>query len=114
MARRLIGVICVNVKEAINFIIESNDVQWNTENKQAIEAMRIALDVLGKHEHYQWHDLRKDPTDLPECDDMVYVYGYSFLEKEYMMDRYFEGYGWQCSEIADIIAWKYIEPFEDQ
>ena len=69
-------------------------------------------------EKYRWHDLRKDPDDLP--DEETNGYSYDVLTRtEY--DDYAIAYinlsskEWTlrgCVSPEDIVAWKYIEPFE--
>ena len=77
--------------------------------------------LLDKQEKYRWHDLRKDPNDLPApLSTNIYVlanwnnhclnkYGLVDFSKDSewcIVDKVFE-------EI-DVIAWKYIEEFEDE
>lgn len=83
-------------------------------------AMMMAIEALEDAEKYKWHDLRKDPYDLPDAE-----YGESdtvLCQKEigtYIL-LYFDGGNWcyptgECYErnkdSQKIIAWRYIEPF---
>ena len=51
---------------------ELNDAEQNYEIQRAIDlnkkynAINKALEAVGKSDKYRWHDLRKDPKDLPE------------------------------------------------
>lgn len=65
--------------------------------------------------NYEWHDLKKNPTDVPPNTgyEMLLV---KFEWGGYMTTTYNDGFnrmpqserkGW-----TDVIAWKFIEPFE--
>lgn len=79
---------------------------------------------------YRWHDLRKDPNDLPE---MHYSKQYDRSDSDYLEFMYHEEelpiigflrkqnnlvFGceelWRSESIEkyNVIAWRYIEPFE--
>lgn len=89
-------------------------------------AIEEAIKTLKKVEKYRWHDLRKDPEDLPEVaeeefgtsdevlvmttkeDSPIIAYielkpriWYEPMDSAYLEDLY-----------GNVIAWKYIEPFE--
>ena len=82
------------------------------------EAIEMAVEALEKADKYRWHDLRKNPDDLPEADgnsesdyvlvktgcfewcDMEMAY-YSYAKKQWSIDNY-------------VFAWQYIEPFEEE
>lgn len=57
----------------------------------------------------QWHDLRKDPKDLPNDDRIVYVASLSSYEaKENVFDYMFDswlGDDWFYNAVNDVIAW---------
>lgn len=74
---------------------------------------------------YEWHDLRKDPNDLPEYCEMVccalqYADGDILTTaKEYHGNsNTFGGYhviGYYDSRVmTEVIAWKYLEPFVEE
>lgn len=83
-------------------------------------AMMMAIEVLEDVDKYRWHDLRKDPEELPDAEngesDTV------LCQKKigtYIL-LYFDGGNWcyptgECYECnkdyQKIIAWKEIEPF---
>lgn len=68
---------------------------------------------------YRWHDLRKDQNDLPELDSTI-VYAFKMRDvgsigyNTMLVDKGFlEITKNQANQYAEHIAWKYIEPFED-
>lgn len=79
----------------------------------------VCLKALEKADKYRWHDLRKNPDDLPEADE----YGRS--EFVFVMTGTPEWYScewayyhhdkklWSIYE-QDVFAWRYIEPFEGE
>ena len=81
------------------------------------DACMLAVEALEKADKYRWHDLRKNPNDLPEADE----YGRS--EFVFVMTGTPEWYScewayyhhdkklWSIYE-QDVFAWRYIEPFE--
>ena len=82
------------------------------------DACILAIKALEKADKYRWHDLRKNPDDLPEADefggsdyvlvktgccewnDMETAY-YRHIKKQWSIDEY-------------VFAWRYIEPFEEE
>ena len=82
------------------------------------DACILAVEALEKANKYRWHDLRKNPDDLPEADE----YGRS--EFVFVMTGTPEWYScewayyhhdkklWSIYE-QDVFAWRYIEPFEE-
>lgn len=102
--------------------------------KEGLEIMKIVRDGLKAgieaDEKYKWHDLRKDPEDLPEdgklviCqhmpglykekDSLIYLHHFRngrFVENWYM-DTDFKSPTFGERYMGDVIAWRYIEPFE--
>ena len=83
------------------------------------DACILAVEALEKADKYRWHDLRKNPDDLPEADE----YGRS--EFVFVMTGTPEWYScewayyhhdkkmWSTYE-QDVFAWRYIEPFEEE
>lgn len=86
---------------------------------EILQLNRIVSKTLKKADKYRWHDLRKNPDDLPEaigdgyesdyvlvktgcfewCDmEMAY---YSYAKKQWSIDNY-------------VFAWRYIEPFKGE
>lgn len=83
--------------------------QMGVRSKLEVNAKKI-YEAVEKADIYRWHDKRKNPNDLPKDGETVLVYmkgGYLLL--------------WNaCKEIfcleswERVIAWKYIEPFEEE
>lgn len=71
---------------------------------------------------YAWHDLRKNPDDLPEW-GRLFVYCFMFRDEGkgehlYNIDNahgivvdFMKNRG---NSIAECIAWKYVEPFKEE
>ena len=86
----------------------------------SLEAWHMAIKALEKADKYKWHDLRKNPDDLPEAIGGSYVSEYVFVmigtpgwnncEWAYYKHNHKE---WSTYE-QNIIAWRYIEPFEEE
>ena len=86
---------------------------------ELLQLNKIVSKALKKADKYRWHDLRKNPNDLPEADE----YGCS----EYVLvmtgtpewDNHEWAYYnhntrmWSIYE-QDVFAWRYIEPFEEE
>ena len=81
------------------------------------DACILAVEALKKADKYRWHDLRKNPDDLPEDN------GYGCSEYVLVMTGTPEWYScewayynhnakvWSLYE-QNVFAWRYIEPFE--
>lgn len=103
-------------KEAAEVI--KNPLKYGMEERT--EADRMAAEALEKVEKYRWHDLRKNPDDLP-------LVGYTVLAwfddgNAYTCVRYNDC--WAYSEYdclrevneendKNIIAWREIDPFNE-
>lgn len=87
----------------------------------------LAISALEKAEKYKWHDLRKDPEDLPKegkygFSDPVLAYDWA----DYGVCRYdFKKNKWYTRDLnlrdeddscysPDIVAWRQIDPFEEE
>jgi hypothetical protein len=58
----------------------------------------------------QWHDLRKDPNDLPDTDRIVYV-----QTKSDTGNAYHDNDGWHSTQVSGIvIAWCEIPTFDKE
>lgn len=105
-----------------------------------LEARDMAILALEKQEKYRWHDLRKNPDDLPSEKDPAYTwyecvhenyeedlcrpyYQFDNGEFGYWRDKYHPvSLGFIDSEfetiddmnLEKVIAWRYIEPFEEE
>ena len=91
------------------------EVEWNYPMDYTV-AFEEAIKALIKVDKYRWHDLKESPYDLPRVingygkSDYVLVKTesfnieiacYSYIKKQWSIDSY-------------IIAWKYIEMFEEE
>lgn len=86
----------------------------------SLEAWHMAIKALEKADKYKWHDLRKNPDDLPEAIGGSYVSEYVLImigtpgwnncEWAYYKHNHKE---WSTYE-QNIYAWRYIEPFEEE
>ena len=86
----------------------------------SLKAWHMAIKALEKADKYKWHDLRKNPDDLPEAIGGSYVSEYVFVmigtpgwnncEWAYYKHNHKE---WSTYE-QNVFAWRYIEPFEGE
>ena len=83
------------------------------------EVREVCLKALEKADKYRWHDLRKNPDDLPEAITGSHVSDYVFVmigtpewnsweQAYYHHDKKL----WSIYE-QDVFAWRYIEPFKE-
>ena len=85
------------------------------------EALDMAIEALKKANKYKWHDLRKNPDDLPEADE----YGCSEYVLAMTGTPEWDNHEWAyynhntrmwstplCEQ--NVFAWRYIEPFEEE
>ncbi len=103
---------------------------------EAIDFMQTAVKALEKSFVYRWHDLRKNPDDLPTDEDVMYecvlenhIYDASY--PAFYFDTYRKSFGYQNNvysiangaddfvtleelEYERVIAWREIEPFEEE
>ena len=82
------------------------------------EAIEMAVDALEKADKYRWHDLRKNPDDLPEDNGYgksEYVLVMIGTPEWYMCDWAYYSHNakmWSIYE-QNVFAWRYIEPFKE-
>ena len=85
---------------------------------ELLQLNKIVSKALEKADKYRWHDLRKNPDDLPEAigggyesDYVLVMIGtpewYSCEWAYYHHDKKL----WSIYE-QNVFAWRYIEPFE--
>ena len=85
------------------------------------KAIDAAIKALEKANKYRWHNLRKNPDDLPEADE----YGCSEYVLVMIGTPEWDNHEWAyynhntrmwsipfCEQ--DVFAWRYIEPFEEE
>ena len=107
-------------KEAYEIIKSSlRDDLIDTKSFFPRKVREVCLKALEKADKYRWHDLRKNPDDLPEAIGGGY-------ESEYVLvitgtpewnswEQAYYHHGkrlWSTYE-QDVFAWRYIEPFEE-
>ena len=85
----------------------------------SLKAWHMAIKALEKADKYKWHDLRKNPDDLPEADgnsesDYVLVMIGTPEWNSWEQAYYHHGKKmWSIYE-QNVFAWRYIEPFEEE
>ena len=83
------------------------------------DACILAVEALEKADKYRWHDLRKNPDDLPEADE----YGCSEYVLAVTGTPEWGDYEWAYYNhntmmwstpfcVQNVCAWRYIEPFK--
>lgn len=84
------------------------------------EAIEMAVDALEKADKYRWHDLRKNPDDLPEAIGGGYESDYVLVMigtpewNSWEQAYYHHGKRLWSTYEQDVFAWRYIEPFEEE
>ena len=83
------------------------------------EAIEMAVEALEKADKYRWHDLRKNPDDLPEADgnsesDYVLVMIGTPEWNSWEQAYYHHGKRLWSTYEQNVFAWRYIEPFEEE
>lgn len=78
------------------------------------KAIDAAIEALEKADKYRWHDLRKNPDDLPYMDGDYLCFidnePYSYCSVcEWDNPNW---YNYNGTESDNVIAWQYIEPLE--
>ena len=83
------------------------------------EAIEMAVEALEKADKYRWHDLRKNPDDLPEADgnsESEYVLVMIGTPEWNSWEQAYYHHGkrlWSTYE-QNVFAWRYIEPFKEE
>lgn len=86
----------------------------------SLKAWHMAIKALEKADKYRWHDLRKNPDDLPEAIGGGYESEYvlvmigtpewnSWEQAYYKHDKQM----WSTYD-QNVFAWRYIEPFKEE
>lgn len=88
-------------------LIEANDNQY-----------RLLIEIDRNKYKYKWHDLRKNPKDLPEFKGFcVDTYDVKVSNYEFPFGAFWDGLRFTDVDghlICGVIAWKRIEPFEEE
>ena len=78
-------------------------------------AKELGLKAIEKVEKYCWHDMRKNPEDLPEImSEIVYIFTEKGKNKKYSNTARYSESVLKSDEVFEYIAWKYMEPFEEE
>lgn len=98
-------------EEAIEIL---NNTAWLGTDKgiKVYPAIKVAVDALKKQERYMWHDLRKNPDDVPDepYEPVLVAIDIGCGEVDYDIFCY----GIENWSARMVIAWKHIEPFEEE
>ena len=83
------------------------------------DAIYTAIEALEKADKYKWHDLRKNPNDLPEADgnsesDYVLVMIGTPEWNSWEQAYYHHGKRLWSTYEQNVFAWRYIEPFKEE
>ena len=86
---------------------------------ELLQLNKIVSKALEKADKYRWHDLRKNPDDLPEdngygeSDYVLVMIGtpeWNSWEQAY----YHHGKKMWSTYDQNVFAWRYVEPFEEE
>ena len=85
----------------------------------SLKAWHMAIEALEKADKYRWHDLRKNPDDLPEADgnsesDYVLVMIGTPEWNSWEQAYYHHGKRLWSTYEQNVFAWRYIEPFKEE
>ena len=84
------------------------------------EAIKMAIEALEKADKYRWHDLRKNPDDLPEAIGGGYESEYVLVMigtpewNSWEQAYYHHGKKLWSTYDQNVFAWRYIEPFKEE
>lgn len=87
---------------------------------EILKLNKIVSKALEKADKYRWHDLRKNPDDLPEAIGGGYESEYVLVitgtpEWNSWEQAYYEHDKMMWSTYdQNVFAWRYIEPFEEE
>ena len=107
-------------KEAIEQFKERLAItDYRQQTPEYYEAIEMAVEALEKADKYRWHDLSKNPDDLPEPDgnsesDYVLVMIGTPEWNSWEQAYYHHGKRLWSTYEQNVFAWRYIEPFEEE
>ena len=86
---------------------------------ELLQLNKIVSNALKKADKYKWHDLRKNPDDLPEDNgygesDYVLVTIGTPEWNNYEWTYYNHNTRMWSTHEQNVFAWRYIEPFKDE
>ena len=108
-------------EEAIEIIkIAIAEVVWHYPIDYTV-AFEEAIKALVKADKYRWHDLRKNPDDLPEADEygcseyVLIIIGTPEWDNHEWAYYNYNTKGWSTPFYEqNVFAWRYIEPFKEE
>ena len=86
----------------------------------SLKAWHMAIKALEKADKYRWHDLRKNPDDLPEAIGGGYESEYVLVMigtpewNSWEQAYYHHGKKLWSTYDQNVFAWRYIEPFKEE
>ena len=86
---------------------------------EILKLNKIVSKALEKADKYKWHDLRKNPYDLPEADgndesDYVLVMIGTPEWNSWEQAYYHHGKRLWSTYDQNVFAWRYVEPFKEE
>ena len=97
------------------------DVYDNTSKvDELLQLNKIVSKALEKADKYRWHDLRKNPDDLPEAIGGGYESDYVLVMigtpewNDWEQAYYHHGKRLWSTYEQNVFAWRYIEPFKEE
>ena len=86
---------------------------------ELLQLNKIVSKALKKADKYRWHDLRKNPDDLPKAIGGGYESDYVLVMigtpewNDWEQAYYHHGKRLWSTYEQNVFAWRYIEPFEE-
>ena len=86
----------------------------------SLKAWHMAIKALKKADKYRWHDLKKNPDDLPEAIGDGYESEYVLVMtgapewNSWEQAYYHHGKRLWSTYEQNVFAWRYIEPFKEE
>ena len=87
---------------------------------ELLQLNKIVSKALKKADKYRWHDLRKNPDDLPEAIGAGYESDYVLVMigtpewNDWEQAYYHHGKRLWSTYEQNVFAWRYIEPFGEE
>ena len=87
---------------------------------ELLQLNKIVSKALEKADKYRWHDLRKNPDDLPEAIGGGYESDYVLVMigtpewNRWEQAYYHHGKRLWSTYDQNVFAWRYIQPFEEE
>lgn len=82
--------------------------------------VELVIEAFEKADKYRWHDLRKNPNDLPEAIGGGYESEYVLVMigtpewNSWEQAYYHHGKRLWTTYVQNVFAWRYIEPFKEE